>query len=185
MESVTIIILIITIIANSAIIGGIIITIFKPKYRLWPPPSKNSWQFWMVWILSIFSYLGILVLSILDWDNFIYSHWSRYPIAIIFILVGLFIAIWGVKSLSVHSSLGLKGTLITQGIYKYSRNPQYLGDILLFMGIIILTNSSMTFITGFLGILWNVLTPFTEEPWLKKQFKESYYEYCKKVRRFI
>lgn len=185
MESFTTIILITTIIANIVIIGGIIITIFKPKYRLWPPPSKNSWQFWTVWILSIISYLGILVLSILDWDNFIFFHWFRYPMSIIFIIVGLIIAIWGVKTLSIHSSLGLKGTLINKGPYKFSRNPQYLGDILLFIGIIIISNSLLTLITGFLGILWNLLTPFAEEPWLKKQFKEEYDEYRKKVRRFI
>ena len=77
MEIFTTIILIATIIANIIIIGGIVLTIFKPKYRLWPPPNKNSWQFWTVWILSIFSYLGILILSILDWDNFVFSHWSR------------------------------------------------------------------------------------------------------------
>ncbi len=185
MEIFTLIILITTITTNILIIGGIVITIIKPKYRLWPPPSKNSWQFWMVWILSIFSYLGILLLSILDWDNFIYSHWSRYPIGIIFLVVGLFIALWGMKTLSIHTTLGLKGTLIDKGPYKFSRNPQYLGDILLFIGFILISNSLLTLITGFLGILWNFLTPFTEEPWLKKQFKEEYDDYCKKVRRFI
>ncbi|KKK46042.1 MAG: hypothetical protein Lokiarch_04900 [Candidatus Lokiarchaeum sp. GC14_75] len=185
MENITIIINVITVFANILIIGGLIITIIKPKYRIWPPPSKNSWQFWTVWIFSIISYLGIILLSILDWNNFVLSHWSRYPIGFIFIIIGFIIAIWGVKTLSVHSSLGLKGTLVTQGIYKYSRNPQYLGDILLFIGIIIISNSLLTFITGSLGILWNILTPFTEEPWLKKQFKEEYDEYCKKVRRFI
>jgi protein-S-isoprenylcysteine O-methyltransferase Ste14 len=185
MENITLAIFIITVIANIQIIGGIIITILKPKYRLWPPPSKNSWQFWSVWILSIISYLGIIVLSILDWDNFVISHWSRFIIGFIFIVMGIIIAIWGVKTLSVHSSLGLKGTLVTRGIYKYSRNPQYLGDILLFIGIIIISNSLLTLITGFLGILWNLLTPFTEESWLKKQFKEEYDEYRKKIRRFI
>ncbi|HEC37734.1 MAG TPA: isoprenylcysteine carboxylmethyltransferase family protein [bacterium] len=149
------------------------------------PPSKNSCQFWTIWIFSIISYLGIILLSILDWNSFVLSHWSRYPIGFIFLTMGFIIAILGVKALSVHSSLGLKGTLIIQGIYKYTRNPQYLGDILLFIGIIIISNSLLTFINGFLGILWNILTPFTEEPWLKKQFKEDYVEYCKKVRRLI
>ncbi|MHA2131790.1 MAG: methyltransferase family protein [Promethearchaeota archaeon] len=185
MNIITLIIYIITVITNILIIGGITLTIVKPKYRLWPPPNKNSWEFWCVWILSIISYLGIIVLSILDWDNFVISHWSRYPIGLIFIIMGLIIAIWGIKTLSIHSSLGLKGTLVTRGIYKYSRNPQYLGDILIFIGIIIISNSLLTLITGFLGILWNFLTPFTEEPWLKKQFQEVYDEYCKKVRRFL
>jgi protein-S-isoprenylcysteine O-methyltransferase Ste14 len=185
MEYLTFIIYMITIVANILMIEGIVITILIPKYRIWPPPNKNSWQFWSAWILSIISYLGILALSILDWDSFILSHWSRYPIGIIFIIVGLFIAFWGVKTLSVHSSLGLEGILITQGPYKFSRNPQYLGDILLFIGIIIISSSFLTLISGILGILWNILTPFAEEQWLLERFGNDYEGYCKKVRRFI
>jgi protein-S-isoprenylcysteine O-methyltransferase Ste14 len=88
------------------------------------------------------------------------------------------------KTLSIHSSLGLKGKLITHGPYKYSRNPQYLGDILIFLGIVLISNSLLTLITGIFGILWNILTPFAEEPWLLERFGKVYEDYCKKVRRF-
>ncbi|MFW9897102.1 MAG: methyltransferase family protein [Candidatus Thorarchaeota archaeon] len=185
MENFIIIVFIITSIAGVLLNGSLILTIIKPKYRLWPPPSKNSWQFWCAWILSIISFLGIFTLSILDWNSFILFHWSRYAIGLTFIIIGLFIAIWGVRTLSIHSSLGLKGTLITHGPYKYSRNPQYLGDILLFIGIMILSNSFLTLISGILGILWNFLTPFTEEPWLLERFGNKYEEYRKNVRRFV
>ncbi len=185
MGSLTILIFIMTVIADILLVGGLIFTIIKPKYRIWPPPNKDSWQFWISWIVSIISFLGTITLSILDWDNFILLHWSRYPIGLSLIVVGLFFAIWGVRTLSIHLTLGLKGKLVTDGPYKYSRNPQYLADILLFAGLIILANSFLTLITGILGILWNFLTPFTEEPWLKEQFKDEYNKYRKKVRRFI
>ncbi|KKK46369.1 hypothetical protein LCGC14_0576510 [marine sediment metagenome] len=38
MEPITTIILILTQIANILIIGGIVLTIFKPMYRLWTSP---------------------------------------------------------------------------------------------------------------------------------------------------
>lgn len=100
-------------------------------------------------------------------------------------IMGLIIAIWGVKTLSTHSSLGLKGKLVTGGPYKYSRNPQYLGSIILIVGIIVFSNSILTLIVGLAGIFWFVLAPLTEEPWLREEFGEQYDEYCRKVRRFV
>ncbi|MFX1232930.1 MAG: methyltransferase family protein [Promethearchaeota archaeon] len=185
MGIITIIIFIITLTASILLVGGLIFTLIMPKYRIWPPPSKKSWQFWISWVVTIISFVGTIILSVLDWKNFIFIHWFRYPIGISLIVIGLFILIWGVRTLSVHSTLGLKGKLIKDGPYKYSRNPQYLADIILYAGLIILANSFFTLITGILGILWNFLTPFTEEPWLKEQFKEEYDIYCREVRRFI
>ncbi len=175
----------ITLIVDILLVGGLIFTIFKPKYRIWPPPDKNSRQFWISWILTILSFSGTLLLTIIDWNNFIFKHWSRIPIGVSLLVLGLILAGWGVRTLSVHSTLGLKGKLITDGPYKYSRNPQYLADILLFAGLLILANSLLVLITGLLGILWNYLTPFAEEPWLKEQYRDEYGEYCKNVRRFI
>jgi len=185
MGIITIIIFMLIIIASILLVGGLIFTIVKPKYRIWPPPNKKSWKFWITWILSTISFSGTIVLSIIDWNSFILVHWIRYPIGLTSIAVGFIIVIWGVKTLSIHSTLGLKGKLITEGPYRYSRNPQYLADIILFVGLIILTNSLLTLITAILGILWNLLTPFAEEPWLREQYKEEYEVYCKNVRRFI
>lgn len=185
MDFFTFIIFLITIIEDIFILGGLIFTIIKPKYRIWPPPDRKSWQFWVSWIFTILSFLGTILLSILDWNSFILSHWLRFPIGGSIIIIGFLLAIWSVRTLSIHSTLGLKGKLITKGPYKYSRNPQYLADIIIFTGLIILANSYLTLITGILGILWNFITPFTEEPWLKKQFKDEYDAYHEKVRRFI
>ncbi|MFQ6068864.1 MAG: methyltransferase family protein [Candidatus Bathyarchaeia archaeon] len=60
-----------------------------------------------------------------------------------------------------------------------------MADILLYMGVILITSSFMALITGILVILWFALAPFSEEPWLQQQFGKQYEEYCKKVPRFI
>lgn len=165
--------------------GSLIFTLLIPRLRIWPPPSKNSWQFWYTWILTAISYLGIIVISIFDWNSFILDHWSHFLIGIVFIIIGVIFISWSIKTLSTHATLGFKGKLVISGPYKYSRNPQYISDIFIIIGIIILSNSLFSFITGLLGIFLFISVPFIEEPWLKKQFKEEYEDYCKKVSRFL
>ena len=180
-----VVLFIVGIISNSLVIVGLLISILKPTYRIWPPPRKNSWQFIVSWIFISLSYLSIIFLGIFDWDSFLLYHYLRFPVGGVLIIIGLGLFSWGIITLSLHSSYGLGGEFITTGPYKFTRNPQYLGDILFFMGIIILTNSILTLIIGVIGIIWNVLTPFSEEPWLRNLYSAKYDEYCKKVRRFF
>ncbi|OEF99881.1 hypothetical protein BHF71_01530 [Vulcanibacillus modesticaldus] len=105
--------------------GSLVITIVSSKYKIWPPPARNSWQYWYTWILTIITVFGTLVISILDRNTFIFTHPSRLLIGGILMVSGIVFALWGVRTLNVHMSLGLKGKLIMEGPYKYSRNPQY------------------------------------------------------------
>jgi protein-S-isoprenylcysteine O-methyltransferase Ste14 len=43
----------------------------------------------------------------------------------------------------------------------------------------------MVGVIGFLGVVLNVLAPFTEEPWLEQRFGEAYLNYKRQVPRFI
>ena len=76
--------------------------------------------------------------------------------------------------------------LVTNGLYKYSRNPMYLGFVILILGIWILMGSLSTL---FVAILFIVVTDLYyirfEEEMLNKKFGKAYHEYQKKVRRWI
>jgi protein-S-isoprenylcysteine O-methyltransferase Ste14 len=52
-------------------------------------------------------------------------------------------------------------------------------------GFIMVSNSLMILVPGFLGIICFILAAFTEEPWLREKFRASYDEYALKVPRFI
>ena len=174
-----------TLIVNIVLVGSLVITRLNPMFRVWPPPGRKSWQFLFTWILFIFSFLGILVIGIFDWDSLIIKTTLRFPIGGILILAGAGLAFWGVKTLGIYASQGLGGELITEGPYRYTRNPQYVGDITIIIGYIILSNSILTLIVGLLGILWFVLAPFTEEPWLQEQLGAAFDDYMLKVPRFL
>ena len=76
--------------------------------------------------------------------------------------------------------------LVVTGLYRYVRNPMYVGVLLLILGWASLYNSrgvlqyAVLVWAGF--YIW-ILT--YEEPALKRQFGESYKNYCKEVRRWI
>jgi len=99
--------------------------------------------------------------------------------------VGAIVFFWTLRTLTLHTSLGLRGNLITEGPYRYSRNPQYLATVLVFSGALLFFNSFFASIVGVIGNLLFILTPFVEESWLQEQYREEYEDYCKKVPRFI
>ena len=92
---------------------------------------------------------------------------------------------WAMRALSDHQTLGLQGELITSGPYGYSRNPQYVAEILTYLGVVLITNSLLAAVICALVTLWFLLAPRAEEPWLAKQFGEQFEDYCRRVPRFL
>lgn len=172
-------------ICTSILIFGVIWSILFPEKRLWPPPRKRSWQHLLTWTLYYILFLLNILLFFLDWNSWVILSPYRYFIAIPIIILGTFLVSWGIITLGTKNTSGVKDQFKTQGPYQYTRNPQYLGDIILFTGIIIFTNSIFLLIINVLLNLSFLILPFAEEPWLKKQYGEEYIEYKKKVPRFL
>ena len=163
----------------------IVISIFFPKSRIWPPPKKDSWQQWVSWTLFTIVMFGVPLIGFLDFQSLGYSHWLRFLVGGFLFALGLGIDLWGTKTLSAQQSLGEKGKIITSGPYRYTRNPQYVGFIILYSGIILVAWSFMALVTGVFAIFLFFIIPFSEEPWLRQQYGKPYEEYCKMVPRFI
>jgi len=164
---------------------GVAFSVGFPRYRIWPPPSRSSWQYWTSWIFITISSVGVPVIGLLDWESLGPIHWARFVVGGLLTLVFAFLIYWGVRTLSLHQSLGLKGKLITTGLYKYTRNPQYLALILFYISVILVTSSYLAFLTGSLLILMYAITPLSEEPWLEALFGVEYLEYRERVPRFV
>ena len=81
---------------------------------------------------------------------------------------------------------GESTTLVTSGLYKYTRNPMYLGMALLVLGAAVFFGS----VTALLGplvfcVAIQQLFICPEEARMQGWFGEDYDNYCKKVRRWI
>lgn len=76
--------------------------------------------------------------------------------------------------------------LVVGGLYKYSRNPMYVGVMLALIGEAIFFRSANIWIYLLIVFtVFNMFILFHEEPRLKKDFGEEYRNYCKKVNRWI
>lgn len=77
-------------------------------------------------------------------------------------------------------------SLETSGIYSFSRNPMYLGLLLIYIGMAFFIGNWWTFIlVPMLVILINKLIIIKEERYLERSFGPAYVDYRKKVRRWI
>ena len=78
--------------------------------------------------------------------------------------------------------------LVITGVYRFVRNPMYLGTGLFLAGCAILFSEfSITLVWYALGIIIgvNLFVLFYEEPTLRRKFNGDYEEYCRSVRRWI
>ena len=165
--------------------GSLVLTLYVPRIRIWPPSRMRSWQYVYTCGLTLISFAGILALGFLDWNSFVLEHCLRVPIGFGLIISSIVLVVWAVRTLGLHASQGLGGTLVEEGPYSFTRNPQYLADIGMLAGFAVLANSTYAWITCLLGMVWFVLAPFTEEPWLRERFGVEYDLYVQRVPRFL
>ena len=76
--------------------------------------------------------------------------------------------------------------LVIVGLYRYARNPMYLGVLMLVAGWSLTTGSF--WLTGYwaaLGIAFHLRVLLYEEPWLSKQFGAQWETYAASVSRWL
>ena len=77
-------------------------------------------------------------------------------------------------------------TLITDGAYRISRHPMYLGFILILFGVSLLLGSTSPYIFMIVfAVLMELLFIREEERMLEEQFQEKWSQYKSKVRKWI
>jgi protein-S-isoprenylcysteine O-methyltransferase Ste14 len=76
--------------------------------------------------------------------------------------------------------------LVVKGIYRYVRNPMYLGIISILLGEALFFESKILLVyAAVVFCLFHMFILFYEEPVLKKKFGEPYREYCVRIPRWI
>lgn len=78
-----------------------------------------------------------------------------------------------------------KTKLVTDGIYKFSRNPAFVGFDFMYTGVLLMFFNIGTLLFSLFSIVMLHLQILQEEKYMAKTFGEEYLEYKKKVFRYI
>jgi len=143
--------------------------------------------------LFIFLYLALFIPSAPLFTEATFGpEYQLYPL-----IIGLFITVFGqlIRGVTIALAYIVRGgkdkkvhadDLVTEGIFKHCRNPLYVGNILMLVGVGILINSLLftaLFIPLFLFIYQAIV--LAEENFLRGKFGEQFDAYCKKVSRWL
>lgn len=161
------------------------VSLLAPDNRVWPPPSRHSWQFYATWFLSWVSLSGALLLAVLGGNSLGLPILLRLGAGMPLFGLGVWFIAWGFRELTLQTTLGLGGRLVQSGPYRWSRNPQDVGTCAYLVSLVLLSGSHLAAIASVAVALWFLVTPVVEEPWLAEQFGEEYTQYCQEVPRFL
>ncbi|KAA0911494.1 isoprenylcysteine carboxylmethyltransferase family protein [Pusillimonas sp. ANT_WB101] len=117
---------------------------------------------------------------------------SHIWITIIFVLAGLVIGMLGIINFNRAGTTSNPGktaqvsALVTSGIYRFTRNPMYIGVLLLLIGWGVYLGNILALICAFIFVLYiNRYQIRPEERLLERKFGDEYVSYKAKVRRWI
>ena len=137
----------------------------------------------ITWLLGIGNpgSLWYLISELTGHDLFVCILWVfMVPVSNMIILSGTVLVILGWKEIYTA-----KGQLVTTGVYRYIRHPQYLGFILITLGMNVLWITISTL------LLWPILVTLyyrlakLEEKEMEERFGEDFRKYKQKVPMFI
>ena len=112
------------------------------------------------------------------------------PIGALLIFMSLIIFYISIKQFNKHSEDPVPTTpsnlIIVNGIYSYTRNPMYLGLLLMQIGLgMLLSVIHIVMFTVFTYLILKYFVIFPEEKYLEDKFGDVYIRYKKSVNRWI
>jgi protein-S-isoprenylcysteine O-methyltransferase Ste14 len=111
---------------------------------------------------------------------------SGFPLVLLGFLLGLGALVAFRRAHTTQSPQDSGARLITSGIYRFTRNPVYLGFLLMQMGLLLNAGSYWgIFLAPIMVLLFNWLVIEQEEAFLTHKFGDQYRSYQSKVGRWI
>src|SRR5262245_40625385 len=160
-------------------------TLLAPPFRIWPTPEPGSWHSLIFWGLFRGTWLATFVVAALDWTAVPLLDWTRYIFALPLGLAGLFITVSGYFNLGLGNTYCGADGLVTGGLYRFSRNPQYTASIVGLIGLSLGANSILTIIMSVVMSGAYAMMALVEEDWLKHLYGAPYRDYCRETSRFL
>jgi protein-S-isoprenylcysteine O-methyltransferase Ste14 len=137
------------------------------------------WGYLALWVRRYDAALGV---ALPGWTRPLGIACMALGAAIAFTCVGTFV----VRGRGTPAPFDAPRKLVAVGIYRWVRNPMYLGGFLLMSGLALYECSvSILLLSLAFWIAANLFVHFYEEPTLRKKFDGSYEEYCRDVSRWL
>jgi len=148
----------------AGLVTGSFFLVFLPTV-MWAVNERLGWPVYGFWLWDV---LGIVLIAA--------------GIIIFCYCTGLFVRFGKGTPAPIEPPQGL----VRQGIYRYTRNPMYLGYFAIVLGEFFLVGSLALLFYGFLvlGIITAYLVGW-EEPKLRERFGAEYDQYCQEVPRWL
>jgi protein-S-isoprenylcysteine O-methyltransferase Ste14 len=149
--------------------------------------------FFLIWILILGIYTAVFSIYPAGYKFFFPMDYLESEILKITGLAILLVSlIWTyIAQADMHGSwrIGIdeaaKTNLITQGIFRFSRNPIYLGMLSSLLGLVMVTPNALTIMLLVVGLVLIQIQVRLEEDFLYKMHGTLYADYKNKVSRFI
>jgi len=115
-----------------------------------------------------------------------YHYLAMLIFAIGFVIMLTCIISFAIQGRGTLSPADPTKKLVTAGLYRFSRNPMYVGVMMMLIGESIFFQSfALVKYSLFIFAAFNIFIIFFEEPRLRRDFGEEYNKYVKEVRRWF
>jgi protein-S-isoprenylcysteine O-methyltransferase Ste14 len=158
--------------------------LFRPL-RIWPTPGSGSWQGYVFW--PLFRSLNVLCFAVALADNANFlglPTWLRV-LASVLLASSIALFIYSFRVLGRDNSYCAQDGLVSQGIYRWTRNPQNAMLVVVYSCLALAADSGRAYLLCAAMMAVYVLMVLAEEPWLEAAYGASYQRYCSRVPRFF
>jgi protein-S-isoprenylcysteine O-methyltransferase Ste14 len=153
--------------------------------RIWPPPSPTSWQSRVFWPLFRILNLSAFATAVAGAPGFFGLPQGVRLAGLVMFLGAGSLYLYALLALGHANTYCERDGLVTHGIYRWTRNPQYASIIPVYGGLALLADNAPTISLCLALIAVYVLMALNEEPWLKSTYGAAYVRYCRRVPRFF
>jgi protein-S-isoprenylcysteine O-methyltransferase Ste14 len=163
--------------------GLLLLTVASEKFQFWPTPGNETWQGLLFW--GLFRGLNVTTLALAavcwqPWQEF--SALRSLGAGLAMVCFALYF--WALHALGRANLYCGREGLVTDGIYAWTRNPQYATAIPAYLGLAIASSSAAVLAVAPLLMLSFALMAFAEERWLEAAYGAEYRHYREDVARF-
>ncbi len=156
-----------------------------PDRPIWPPLRFGAGMRVATWAITVVAIGAAYFAGTGSWNAWGLPNWLRLWIGAPLAVAGSWFSSFAMMKLGLDNSMGARNGLVIDGLFAFSRNPTYLGNLALCLGWVLLAASTPALVSASaLATLYIAAVPH-EERWLARVYGDAYRSYRNNVRRWF